>query len=456
VVWIVKLVSIGAEGEEHSTDVMRIARPDDLTDLATLGLTLAEGKRLLAGVQREVVAAQARLHAARRPACRGCGTTCRIKDYRHHAIATLFGQVAVRLPRFRCAGCGAAEAGVGWPSHVRSTPELDRLRAQLSALMTYRTAAEVLARVFPVDAGVDPETLRRHTFKTAAALPAQAATQPPPPGAEAIVVTLDATFIRSCEAGERHLEVRIGNVETTTGRRQVFGAVARTDTDPAALIRRSLDAVGRTGGTALTAFTDGCPGLRRILLEAGVDGPPTLDWFHLAMRLQHLTQVAGTLSSDGPERAGAKVVIVEEVERLRWRLWNGKARDAKVSVDRIRAVMHHFRGERGDRGSVAPSRKLWTALRALDGYLVGQSERLVDYGERHRAGLRVGTALTEGTANFMVNRRMNKSQQMRWSRRGADRLLQVRCAVYNGTLGTDFGQRFYPANDLPPDMAAAA
>ena len=34
--WIVKLVSIGAEGEEHSTDVMRIARPDDLVDLAAL------------------------------------------------------------------------------------------------------------------------------------------------------------------------------------------------------------------------------------------------------------------------------------------------------------------------------------------------------------------------------------------------------------------------------------
>ena len=45
---------------------------------------------------------------------------------------------------------------------------------------------------------------------------------------------------------------------------------------------------------------------------------------------------------------------------------------------------------------------------------------------------------------------------MRWSRRGADRLLQVRCAVYNGTLGTGFGQRFYPANDLIPQVAAAA
>jgi len=33
---------------------------------------------------------------------------------------------------------------------------------------------------------------------------------------------------------------------------------------------------------------------------------------------------------------------------------------------------------------------------------------------------------------------MNKSQQMRWSRNGTDLLLQVRCAVYNGTLGAGF------------------
>src|SRR4028119_1444538 len=93
---------------------MRIARPDTLADLGTLGLSLAESKRLLAGIQREIVVAQARVHAARRPECRGCGASCRVKDYRQHAIATLFGQVTVRLPRLRCAGCGAAGAGVGW------------------------------------------------------------------------------------------------------------------------------------------------------------------------------------------------------------------------------------------------------------------------------------------------------------------------------------------------------
>jgi hypothetical protein len=51
---------------------------------------------------------------------------------------------------------------------------------------------------------------------------------------------------------------------------------------------------------------------------------------------------------------------------------------------------------------------------------------------------------------------MNKSQQMRWSRRGADLLLQVRCAVYNGAFGSTYGQKFQPANDSSPPMAIAA
>jgi hypothetical protein len=455
VAWMVRLVKIEADGENQSIDVATINRPDDLVEIANLGLTLAEGKRLLAGLQQQIVAAQAKDHAIRRPNCRSCGLVCRVKDYRDHAVATLFGQVRVRLPRFRCARCGGSEAGHGWPSHCRSMPELDQLQAHLSALMTYRMAAEVMAQMFPLDAGNDPETLRCHTLTIGADLRDQAAVQPNTT-ASAIAVTLDSTFIRGCEEGERHLEVRVGNVETETGRRQVFGAVAKADTDIKVLIRRSLDAVGRSEDTVLTAFTDGCSGLRHILAEAGVTETPILDWFHIGMRLQHLEQIAGSLSADDPERAAAKAVIVAEVDRLHWRLWNGKAKDAQISIDRIRAVMHHFRGEQGQRTSIAPSRKLWTALHALDGYLTGQSDWLVNYAERHRVGLRVGTAITEGTANFLVNRRMNKSQQMRWSRRGADLLLQVRCAVYNGTFGSGFGQRFYPANDPLPQAAVAA
>ena len=155
-----RLVTTWEDGEEKCIDVMKINRPDDLDHIASLGLAVADGKLLLAGLQQEIVAAQARRHAIRRPDCRSCGEVCHVKDYRDHAVATLFGQVTVRLPRFRCGGCGGNEAGHGWPSHCRSTPELDRLQAHLSALMPYRVAADFLQQMFPVDAGKDVETLR--------------------------------------------------------------------------------------------------------------------------------------------------------------------------------------------------------------------------------------------------------------------------------------------------------
>jgi hypothetical protein len=90
-----------------------------------------------------------------------------------------------------------------------STPELDRIQAHLSALMTYRTAADVLEQMFPIGVGNDKETMRRHTLRAGAALRDCAAIEPETRAA-AIAVTRDSTFIRSCEDGERHLEVRVG------------------------------------------------------------------------------------------------------------------------------------------------------------------------------------------------------------------------------------------------------
>ena len=212
-----------AGGKSPCVDIMEISKPDDLGDIANLGLTLAEAKQLLARVQCEISTAQTREHAVRRPVC-PCGEdVCRVKDYRGHSVATLFGQVTMRLPRFVCALCGRIETGINWPSHCRSTPELDRLRAHLSALMTYRVSADLLEHMFPVDAGIDPGTLRRHTLKAGAALADRAAIRPQA-AAPAITVTVDSTFIRSREDEERQFEVRVGNVETKTGGRQFLAA----------------------------------------------------------------------------------------------------------------------------------------------------------------------------------------------------------------------------------------
>jgi len=49
------------------------------------------------------------------------------------------------------------------------------------------------------------------------------------------------------------------------------------------------------------------------------------------------------------------------------------------------------------------------------------------FAERHHAGLRVDTAITEGTVNFLVNHRMDKLQRCADPRReGGDLLLKVR------------------------------
>jgi hypothetical protein len=216
--WVLQLVETGTDNRAQSVDVMEISRPNDLRDIASLGLTLPEAKQLLARVQQAVVAAQARDHAGLRPECAACGGRCHVKDRRPHRIATVFGGVTVRLRRFLCSGCGRSETATSWPSHCRSTPELEQLRAHLSALMPYRVAAGVLEHLLPVNAGKSPETLRGHTLEVGEHL-RNAATIAPTAAAPAIVLSLDSTFIRSCDDGERHLEVCIGNVETPDGGR---------------------------------------------------------------------------------------------------------------------------------------------------------------------------------------------------------------------------------------------
>ena len=53
--WVLRLVETGVEGSSRSVDVMVIDRPGDLDDIAALGLTLAQGKQLVALVQQEIV-----------------------------------------------------------------------------------------------------------------------------------------------------------------------------------------------------------------------------------------------------------------------------------------------------------------------------------------------------------------------------------------------------------------
>src|SRR5260370_9989355 len=114
---VLRLVETETDGPAEGVDVMEIRPPRDLGDIAHLGLTLSEAKQLLVRVQQAVVAAQAHEHAVLRPDCSSCGGRGQIKDWRLPQGATLFGAVAVRLPRFPCAGCGQSGRVINWATH---------------------------------------------------------------------------------------------------------------------------------------------------------------------------------------------------------------------------------------------------------------------------------------------------------------------------------------------------
>jgi hypothetical protein len=72
---------------------------------ATLGLTLAEAKAVLAGLQRHLVQAQTEEHCQARRHCPRCGGQRPLKDRRPRRLRSLFGTVEVRAPRFSPCRC---------------------------------------------------------------------------------------------------------------------------------------------------------------------------------------------------------------------------------------------------------------------------------------------------------------------------------------------------------------
>jgi len=106
------------------------------------------------------------------------------------------------------------------------------------------------------------------------------------------------------------------------------------------------------------------------------------------------------------------------------------------------------------------ARRLRTAVTNLRDYVDGQSTYLVDYARRKRAGQPVGTSTSEGLANALVNRRVNKLQQMRWSATGAHAVVTVRANAMNKTYlpisGAVAGSSLTPAFQAVPGKSCAS
>ena len=122
-----------------------------------------------------------------------------------------------------------------------------------------------------------------------------------------------------------------------------------------------------------------------------------------------------------------------DLTRLPW-LWNGDHEEASEALGRV-ASWAETTFLRDGTAVEAKAGRLVARCIELRAYIENNEGALVDYGHRHRAGKPISTSRAEGTVNHLVNARMNKRRQMRWSPRGAHRVLQVRAAVLDGRFG---------------------
>jgi hypothetical protein len=124
-----RLVDGESDPVEEGDGVLAVVERPDLS-LAELGLTLAEGRSLLAKVQTELISQQVQRWLAGQTHCENCGAALRHKDSRSTVLRTVYGKVAAVVVRVSSdcadgAACGAPlvesanqtrHAGAGIPS----------------------------------------------------------------------------------------------------------------------------------------------------------------------------------------------------------------------------------------------------------------------------------------------------------------------------------------------------
>ena len=135
----VEVVCKDADGTEQRREVLTIERQE--LAMETLGMTLTEGKALLAGVQEFVIAQQVYDYLERHRACPCCGTRYTSKDYGSTPVSTVFGQVAVPNPRWNRCSCQTQGPKTFRPMRTwlngQTSPEMLYLETKWASLIPF-------------------------------------------------------------------------------------------------------------------------------------------------------------------------------------------------------------------------------------------------------------------------------------------------------------------------------
>jgi ribosomal protein S14 len=430
---------VGADSVPQRREIAIVDRSVDGPRLDELGLSLEEGKAIQHRLQAEFTQVQVDQASQQDRKCHDCGRPRGVHDYRSRTVHSLFGICRLRVPRFRSCACGkAAKAGTGNIETLlkgRATPELERVQAELGSRLSFREAARVLDLFVPAPRPHNHRTVVHRLATVADQIEKWDAASPyrlSRAGGSSISVFIDGAYIRAVPGYQsRHFEIAMGRVVSPGRPPRQFAAAPHVATGKHDVVRAAMRAQGWLPGRDVTVFSDGDVGLQGIVLSA-TRQPVThiLDWFHLSMRLRHIEQTWEGIRHGGDLNIYLRDVAVD-VPRLRHLLWSGYIREATRAV---KNMLYQLEQHPRLRDANPKLKRLSVLISNLQTYLVQNTTSIVDYCHRYWSGQPISSSPAESAANSLVNARMNKKRQMRWSPAGAHRVLQVRAAVADGRL----------------------
>lgn len=306
--WTVWVEVARPDGTSERHEVGSVQRSLSSPDPDDLGLRLAEAKEFLHQLQLRLVQDQVDQASALDRTCAGCGSRRALHDHRRRVVATLFGRVATRQPRWRPCRCRRSEADA--PNSVRAllsaraTPELVRVQAELGARLSFREAARVMGLLLPASSAANHTGVRRRLARAADRLQVRDHASPHRMSlarGSPVVVSLDDAHIRAVPGCQtRHFEVTVGCVEAEGRPARHFAVAPHVPASRPGTIGNALRAQGWLPGREVVVLSDGDPALVGAVRSATREiVTHILDWFHISMRVRHVEQaLAGLIGSE--------------------------------------------------------------------------------------------------------------------------------------------------------------
>lgn len=268
--WTLKLVAEVDAGNPTEYEVATIERSEDFSP-ALVGMTISEGKAVLASLQEQIVTSQIEHHGSKVHLCPGCGKAFRTKGYYRSTLRSVYGNVSVRIRRLRgcsCAGARQNSFSTLFTNKYPTTPELKYLTAKLAALLTFGKVADFLGELLPLSAKTTPNTVRNRTMKVGKRLQRSAEALAAPlrkAPCEEVIVGLDGGYVRSRHPRpERNFEVIAGKVLDDQGSATRFAFVRSGVSETTNSASLALRKAGANKSTVVTFLTDGDAGLRAV------------------------------------------------------------------------------------------------------------------------------------------------------------------------------------------------